>query len=1195
MNSALRMIFRSNSTVATRQSRVTCLFAAILLSVFSSGLYAQQTTGSISGKITDTTGAVIPDATITITNQSSLTGINLKSNGEGIYSSPPLDTGVYTIEVERGKFRPEAQKDFELNDNQRAEINFTLKPGEVSDVVEVQANAPMLNSFNAELGTVIDNKTAEALPLNGSNALAMVQMNPAVVSAGSSVNEGFNDRGVGVSNIRIGSGLAGANANLLDGANNLQTTRSDVLINSTITGIQSSKVQYGIISSEYGFTSGGIISMTTKSGSNGLHGQVYEYYRNNIFNAKNHFALKGSNPVLHYNQYGAAIGGPIKHDRAFFFGNYEAYSLTQVTPQQSYSVPTVAERNGDFRDAATVYGLNIYDPTSGNGKTNSRNQYSSTDPSNPTDITIYPNIIPQTSFDPAAVAFTNNFIPLPNVGTATTLFNNFVPTFPLVSSQKISIGRLDWQLTNKTSLFVRYAYYENITNNEGNYGFLEPIASTRNDDLRNQAIDIGITQVLSGTTLNDIRIAAGRSYFPFASGSANQNWPQKLGVANIPSTTIPSVSISSSVGVNYGINTTSTNNGVRTSTLPEINDTLSILHGAHSLHIGAGLRLYESLNNYNTEPSGLFAFSNATTGQIGTTLSGNGFASFLIGKTYSVTAMLTAPSVTRSYSVSGFVQDDWRAASRLTLNLGLRYDYQCIPWEKHNGFSTLKLNMVNPMNGLMGREVYAGVNGRGRNFSKENYLDFGPRIGFAFLLSRAHHTVLRGGYALYYAASSNSMYSNATDGFGSSITTDTTQTTEGYVSQFNAGYPMTPQGLVGASYSPSMLLGQSPTVQPDSAKTSASQQFVISGDHEFSKNTVLSILFLQNHGTHFPMTALNLNQLNPKYFPLGVIPAPVPPSTSNPPSVLANSTINPYYGDNIPNTGNLGNKTMSVAQALKPYPYFNVVYEYYPHIGSYLGRNAQILLRRPITSGLQMQLGYNYGKFVADPLIAAISNGPTISAQLQNNYAPHSEYSVDTSDVTHRVTGNLTYSLPFGKQKKFLSHASPRMIRWVGDWTLASTILVETGRPLAITGGDGTASTRPSFVPGQSLKVSNPSASKWFNTAAFQSCDVIPASGVTTGTNPYCFGNVPRTLSKLRGPGTLNINLNLMKQVKYDRYTGEFQVSAYNFINKTNLSSPNTSFTTTSSAALSSTTTAFGTITSAQQARNLQFTARIRF
>jgi hypothetical protein len=1163
----------------------------VVLVALSSGLYAQQTTGSISGKIVDSTGAAIPDATITITNQSTLTGINLKSNAEGVYSSPPIDTGVYTIEVEREKFRPEAQKDFELNDSQRAEVNFSLKPGEVTDVVEVKGNAPLLNSFNAELGTVIDNKTAEALPLNGSNALAMVQMNPAVVSAGSAVNEGFNDRGVGVSNIRIGSGLPGSNANLLDGQNNLQTTRSDILINATITGMAATKVQYGIISADYGFTSGGIITMSTKSGTEQYHGMIYDYYRNNIFNAKNHFAVASTNPTLRYNQYGAGFGGPALHNKLYFFGNYEAYKLTQGESTQ-ITIPTAKERTGDFSDqlGTTAAGLPegmIYDPTTctlntaGTACTSgTRLQFVSTPATNPAcTATSCPNMIPTAAMDPAAVAFQNAFVPLPNVppASATALQNSYINDSPLIASQTVSVGRIDWQVSNRLSLFARYGYYENITNNEGSYGGLAPIASTRNDDLKNQAFAIGITQVISGTKLNDIRVAIGRSFFPYAAGSAGQNWPQKLGMTGVPQTTIPSLSMS-----NYGM-TDSTNFGVRTSTIPEFDDTISILHGPHSIHFGGAFRFYEALNNYNTEPSGEFSFSSSQTDQSNNTaLTGNPYASFLVGKTASVSAQVTGTSVVRSFSVSGFFQDDWRVNSRLTLNLGLRYDYQAIPWEKHNGFSTLRLNMVNPTNGLMGTQVYAGVNGQGRNFAEENYHDAGPRIGFAYLVSEKHHTVLRGGYALYYAASYNSMYQNATDAFGSTTTLFDTSNIYSYVSQFDAGYPGTPLGVPGVKGGPNFFLGSSPTVQPVYAPTSASQQFVLSIDHEFSKNTVLSIMAMQNHGTHFPMTSLNLNQLNPKYFSLGGVQA-IGASTGT--SVLLNYTDNPFYNSSYPTTNILGNKTMTVMQALKPYPYFSTIYEFYPHIGSYLGRNVQALVRRPITTNLQMQIGYNFGRFFSDPLIAAISSPASITASLQDNYAPHSEYSIDPTDVTHNMTGNMTYQLPFGKNQRFFNNLSERKNRMVGNWTIANTMLIQSGRPLAFTGGgnaeSGTAN-RPSFVPGASVKVAHPSSAEWFNINAFEGCPAL------NNTNPFCFGNVPRTYSKVRGPSTVNINTNLMKTVTYGRYSLQFQASAFNVLNKTNYNSPNTGYST-------STTTTFGSITSAAQARTLQFTGRLMF
>jgi len=1180
---------RAIARLAAILLRWTVLAGVVAFAVLAAPAFAQQATGSIYGAIADSTGAVIPQATVTITNQTTLKSVTLTADGTGKYRSPPIDAGLYTIEIEKSGYRPEAQKNFDLGNDQQAEINFQLRNGSVSETIDVEASTPSLNTFNATLGSVIDNATAEALPLNGSNALALAQLDPSVVSANGPVNEGFNDRGLGVSNIRIGGGLSGANANLLDGAYNLQTTRGEVLINSTVTGIAESRVQYGAISSQFGLTSGGVVTMTTLSGTNNYHGQLYEFFRNSALNAANHFAPKGTKPALRYNQYGASLGGPIKRDKAFFFANYEAYRNTQVTPT-SITVPTQVERGGDYSDQS----LPIYDPTSQTACTaNSTNgacryQYGYTGGAskglagNPILSGAPVNVVPSNQFDAAAIAFQAAFVPLPNV--AGTLVNNYVSNLPLISSQQVSIGRIDWQVRNNLSAFARYAYYDNLTNNEGSYGSLALTASTRNDLMRNQNLTIGITQVLSGNKLNDIRIAVGRSYFPYSAGSSGGNWPTQLGIANLNGSTLPYLSVAG-----YGMGD-STNQGVRTSTIPEINDTVTWLHGLHSLHFGVGYRFYQSGNNTNYYSSGEFSFAASLTAQVGPSAescpiqqacctmtpvppgcvqiqipTGNSYASFLTGKASSITATVSAPSVAESYSVNGFIQDDWRALPNLTLNLGMRYDYQAIPWEKANGFSTLRTNLINPVNGLQGEEIYASAHDR--NFANENYLDFGPRVGFAWLVSQAHHVVLRGGYAVYYAPAFNVVYTNTNDGFGSLTTTFPANSTNGFVGLLSGGFPSAPLGLVGTSGGPSLLLGQSPTVQPVKAQTSMAQEFALSLDHQFAKNTVINVSLLENHGIHFPMTSINLNQLNPLYYSLGF-------------AQLTLLTTNPYYADNIP--GTLGGKTIQELQALKPYPYFQNLYEYYPHIGSYMSRNAQVVVRRPIFTSFQMQLGYSFGKVLADPLQTSISAAPTPTAVLQNNYAPHSEYGLDATDVTHRISGNLTYKLPFGKGQQFFGHVSDSLDRVIGGFTLASTLIGETGRPLQITGANGYGATRPDFVPGVSLKLANPGTSPWFNTAAFQAAPL------------YTLGNVPRTLGVVRTPGDLTLNLNLGKQMKYERYTGELRIDAFNALNKTNLGTPNTNYV-ASSTPTTSTTSTFGTITSAQPARTLQITARIRF
>jgi hypothetical protein len=1121
---------------------------AVLLIFGAAPTRAQQGTGSIVGKVTDASGAAIPGATIIITNQGTLVGVKVSSNAAGEYSSPPLVSAQYTIEVEKESFGAISQNNFELNDDQRAELNFTLHPGDVTAEVVVQANAPSFNTFNATLGSVIDNATAEALPMNGGSAMSLLQMDSNAVNGFGTGSDGFIDRGMGVSNVRIGGGAVASNANLLDGANNLQNTRGEILINSTISGLQETRIQYGIVSSQYGLTSGGVITMTSKSGTDNFHGQVYENYKNGALNASNYFSAAGSRPILSYNQYGGAIGGPIKKDRAFIFGNFEVYKFNQVTPV-IVTVPTLLERGGDFTDQS----VNIYEPDSST-TASTRKQY------------VYQgtaNVIDPTKQDAAAQAFQTAFVPKPNYGAAGALTNNYISNSPLISSQISSLGRIDYQVSNTISMFARYAYYANNNNNYGNYGALNLVASTRNDDMTNQDANIGLTQVLSGNLMNDIRVAIGRSYFPFTAGSTGQNWPQKLGLSNVPQTTLPNLSISG-----YGI-TVATNVGLRTTTDPEISDTVTWLRGHHSLHLGVGARFIDNYNNNNTYPSGYFSFSTSATSN-GQNNTGNSYASFLTGKPGTVTATASAGSDVRAWAINGFIQEDWRATARLTLNLGLRYDYESIPWEKHNGFSTLKPNMINPAitsTIVYGTEVFAGVNGQGRNFAHENYHDIGPRVGFAFLLSSKHRTVVRGGYAMYFASTSNMLYSNATDGFGTATTTYAAATTYGYISQFQNGLPYAANGITGAGGGPSAMLGQSPTVQPEDAPTPMSQQFALSVDHEFAKNNVLTVSALLNHGTHFALGDINLNQLNPKYYPLGD-------------AILNANTANPYA--NIGIVGTLGNAFITESARLKPYPYFQNVYEYYPHIGNFSGRSLQVSLQRPVGRSLQMRLTYSYSKFLSDPLMNSITVGYTPSTPLQNNYLPHSEYGFDSSDVTHRFAGNMTYALPFGKGKMLFAKSKPGLNRVVGGWTLSSTYSMETGRPLSLSTSISMA-RRPNFAPGVSVKVPHPSAAGWFNVAAF----TVPTD--------YTFGNVPRTYTGIRGPGALNINMSLMKETTYRRFTSTLQASAFNIINKVNYGSVNTALPSTAVSSNPTSYGTFGTITTAQQSRNLLLTARIRF
>ncbi|WP_176441604.1 TonB-dependent receptor [Granulicella rosea] len=1125
-------------------------------------MWAQQDTGSIVGNVRDSSGALLPNAEVKITNEETNLGSTFHSDEKGFYISTDLPVGPYSVEVKAAGFAAILERHVIVNVASRVEVDVALKVGNQEMVVTIDSTIPPMDTTNATLGAVIDSRAVENLPLNGGNVLALAALLPGVVSAVGADSEGFNNRGTDLTAIKVGGGATGANGNILDGVNNLQTQIGEVAINPGVDSIREFRIQSGVVSAQYGFTSGGIINLITKTGSQSFHGSIYEYFRNDAMDAQNAFANQVTGkPELRYNQYGASLGGPLFKDRIFFFANYEEYRYVGTTPAFT-SVPTPQERTGDFSDLLDTNGnlIPLYDPTTTTtvGTVTTRQTYTA-EYNEPT-----PNVIPASKIDPVALKIQNLFYPLPN-NTPTNAYthtNNYASTSRTLSSQRRGVARFDGKLSEALNGFLRFGYYENKTNNAGILP--SPIVSDRNDDLRNMDLAIGVTQILSANKINETRVAVERTDFPFEAASYGQNWPGQLGLANVPADTMPQIS--------NGLPAFNVTYGYRASTQTQLMDDFTWIPGSHTLHLGVDLRLNQADNNQNNAPSGTFSFTSNLTGnpksQAGT---GSAYASFLTGYTNSASDVAVRGTAFRTASASGYIQDDWRAMSRLTVNVGLRYDYQEQPFEQNNGVSSFDLNGTDPVSGFLGKTIYANTGGYGRNFFQENYKDFGPRIGFAYTLASDGRTVIRGGYAIYYSSNVNQSYFGSNNGFGSVTTSYTALNSNSAALLLKNGFPAPPPQPQGAAAGPSAFLGQAAFYQDPHAPSSMSQQYTLSFERELPSHVVVDVAYLANHGTHFVIPSININQLPSQYLAMG--------------DALLTSVKNPYAGK-VP--GTLGAATITLANSLKPYPYYTTVTNYQPHYASYFGNYGYLSVQRRAQHGLQVLGSYTYGKLLAPPIYVPINQAATGTSTLtgayQNSYDLHADYGVDPTDVTHNGTLSLIYELPFGQGRRWYSHG--RGASLIGGWQFSSIVIAQTGRPLSISGANNqNIATRPNFRPGYSTRLAHRSKSEWFNTAAY----VNPPN--------WTYGTIPRVDSRTRGPGAWSLNLSVFKTFSLPKsFAMQFRASAFNALNHVNLGLPNTTFTAGpvgSDGFSTNINGAFGVISSAASPRTMQLQLKI--
>jgi hypothetical protein len=599
------------------------LLTTLLCCVFTAN--AQQGRGTILGTVTDSTGAAVVGAKVSIVNVETNVAVNVPTNADGFYTSPAVNVGKYSVTVEQAGFKKAVRSGIVLEVDQHAEINIRLDVGAVSESVEVTGAAPLVNTENGSIGQVVENRNVEELPLNGRNAFALILLAPDVHSNAGPIQSGFADRGTSLSDWSINGGPNSVNNMLVDGMVASNSYYPDLNADLAVDAVQEFKVQSGTMSAEFGFTLGGVINVATKAGTNAYHGTAYEFVRNNVFDSRNTFAA--AELPFRYNQYGLALGGPViipklynGRNKTFFFGNWEQYNYINHS-QSITSVPIDSWRQGNFSNLFTATGalIPIYDPNTTvvnpNGSGYIRTQFPG-------------NIIPQNRLDPVAQKV-NSFYPEPNLTAANqfTQANNYLASVALNSTMQQYTTRVDHRISDKDTLFARYTFFVNYTDNGTAAPWPDPAVRARYDHFNTRNSAFAETHVFSPTIVNDFRVGTARQYFPFQAASYNEGYPAKLGLpANVPNTVFPLFSGDGYTAFSTGVV------GLRGALTWDFNDTVTIVRGAHTIKVGIEYRLLNG-NNYQTaNPSGTFNFSAALTNNPQSTAgNGSAYADFILG------------------------------------------------------------------------------------------------------------------------------------------------------------------------------------------------------------------------------------------------------------------------------------------------------------------------------------------------------------------------------------------------------------------------------------------------------------------------------------------------------------------------------------------------------------------------------------
>jgi len=1129
------------------------LLTVVLLSCYSAHLNAQTPGASISGVITDSTGGVLPDVQVTVTDQERGESFVTRTNETGFYLVQHLIPSTYRIVAEKPGFNPYVIEAFPLATQQQAVANITLNLGSVSQQVVVASEAQMVEPSNATLGGLVSNKSVVDLPLVNRNVFTLMALLPGV-----SPSLPNNDSSVFFTNpvrFSLNGGLESTSDIQLDGISALaQSNIPGIYASSTLPSVDSIeefRVQTNNFSAAYGRSGGGLVTMITKSGTNTYHGDAYDFFRNDFLNANSFFANRSGGKVapFKHNDFGATLGGPIVKDRSFFFISYEQV-VEHAGGFSLFTVPTQAERQGDFSQDLNSAGQQriIYNPFS-----------TRLNPVNPSTYVRTPfpnNIIPAILFDPVAVK-AMGYYPMPNQpGLVYTHVNNLAVTTVAKNPAKQMDVKIDHSFGSNSRSFIRYDYLNQTAGDFNYYGnAAQPSNGTMIWSSHNGVL--GLTQTLSANTVLDLRaginrFVANRPSFGYGFNLTSLGLPSSLSAYAaagsepiFPTFTIQSYS---QLGPPAGAYYTTHNTDY------DFIGGLSHVIGRHTIQFGIDARIF-LLNFY--QPTWAFGASFAndmTQGPNPLTVSstaGDGFASFLLGTGDSGSSYYQPRIASASRYFAEYIQDDIKWTSKLTINLGFREEEETAATERFNRISAINPAVLNPISQQVGFNVYGGYvfagsgpDALGRRAIRPVEYKANPRIGIAYLLN--DKTVVRAGYGIFYGVPQTAASDHFTGG-AFSTSTPWLATLNNITPNFLLSNPF-PQGYLypqGASAGLLSAVGTSLLGGwPESLKTEYNQQWNFAIQRAFVSNTMFQLAYAGNKATHLGAfccggTTPNMNQL--------------PPADMNLGNDLLALVPNPFYG--LIQGGTLGQPKVQAGQLLLPFPEWIAVLPRGAAVGDSEYEALQALFQRRLSSGTTVTASYTWSKLMSD-----VSDGVWNDASILGNGAIRSwycfrcEHSPSTYDVPHRLVVSFSSELPFGRGKRFGANWNALTNLFLGGWQANGILTLASGFPLVFTTAQNTSY---SFGGGQHPDAtgvnanlgSKQSISEWFNVAAF------------TQPAPFTFGNLARTFTGVRTDWTRNLDFSLFKNFGLtERVKLQFRAEAFNLSNTPVFSAPNTTY-----------------------------------
>lgn len=1126
-----------------------CLRASLVLSWLLLLPILGFAQGNITGLVTDSTQAVVPDVEITITHAATNVSTTTRSGPTGVYTLMRVPIGTYTLVAKKAGFRGYQQTQIPVLEGDTLRLDITLQVGEVTETVTVTGAAPLVQSENAQVGMTITSSQFTELPLTLGggirNPSSFIFLQPGV-TPGSTWTKSIN----GVSSFTDQVYYEGISLSRGDLAN-------DAEVNPSVDAIAEFKLISNNYTAEYTHALGGVTTFNMKSGTNELHGVGFWLNSVEAYNARNFF--QRTKPMYRQNNWGFTAGGPILfpkvydgRNKSFFFFSLDQFYLRAPGSPGLGTVPTSKMLGGDFSEWVNAGNGMVYNPRT----TRTENGVVVRDP--------FPNnLVPKSMWS----RISTQMVGMEPQPTTPGLTSNYQLESGAPSTDQRSSGfKIDHlfteahRLSGMFNLTDRPAVKCPNHNNSGAASLAGDLECHNVQRVTTRIVRLNYDWTVSPTVLN--RFSAGLSRFrnPNFSVGYGKGWPEKLGLTGVGGDLFPWVDFNHDYA-GYGDTIASDNYFTNFTFL----DTLSVMRANHTLKFG--VEVQRARNNFRAYDSsgGNWQFNQLSTGLPSVSKSGNAFASFLLGDVYSASTFFPyLQSGNRNGYYSPWVNDDWKVTPKLTLNLGVRWEIQPGFTDPNNRLSYMDPAAPNaPLGGIPGAYIFASK-GAFSSTGDTHWKDFAPRFGFAYRVT--DKTVVRGGYGIFFAQvitqgtgvnglregyNINASFSSADLGVTPAMNWD---------NGFRQDFAHPPQLI------PDLKNGQGATLVDRNRSTIVpyTQQFNFVIERQVGQSMSFSAGYVGNTGRRLSI-GMNWNETDPKYLSLGTLLS----KNILDPAVVAAGFKEPFAG-----FATLFGSRGTLAQALKRWPQFTSVGQAGAFFGSSNYHSLQLSGVRRMSKGLMFTMAYTFSKSINDTNVYGYGAGP------MDYFNRKLDRSLASLDQPHTLSFSYIYELPFGPGQKHLTRGIASTV--LGGWKITGLQIYASGTPLGFNINNnlpiGNASQRPDIIsPNMRSSVSagafDPATNLWLNPAAF----AIPAANT--------FGNAPRNAS-VRGPMYMNENLGLLKDTKWkERFNWQLRFEATNPFNRVVFGVPVANFSAGS----------FGKITSAAGARSLTLGTKFYF